>query len=58
MYPENELLIYDRYGKEIYKKNGYNNEWKAENVPSGVYYYRLFIESTNQVYKGWVHVMK
>lgn len=33
------LSIYDRWGKLIYKKENYRNDWNGEGFPSGNYYY-------------------
>ena len=38
-YPQNELSVFRRDGIVIYKKTNYQNEWTAENIPDGVYYY-------------------
>jgi hypothetical protein len=46
-FPENELYISDRYGNVVYKKINYKNDWGAENIPNGVYFY-IF----KYVYKG------
>ena len=46
-FPENQLYIYDRYGNVVYKEINYQNNWGAENISSGVYFY-IF----KYVYKG------
>ena len=33
------LSIYDRWGKLIYRKENYMNEWNGDEFPSGTYYY-------------------
>lgn len=55
-YPDNTMTIYNRYGKEVWKINSYNNEERAfrgmtnrsgiivdkgNHLPSGTYYYVL-----------------
>lgn len=45
-YPENQLLIFNRWGKEILQFVGYKNEWDGrdalgDKVADGVYYYIL-----------------
>ncbi len=56
--PDNSnLSIYNRYGSLVYEKNGYSNDWSANNLPEGMYYY-LLSTSGNQTFKGWVQVMK
>ncbi len=36
---ENQVYIYDRWGKLIYQKENYKNDWNGEGFPSGTYYY-------------------
>jgi hypothetical protein len=52
------IRIYDVLGKEIktlvseYKSAGsYNVEWRPENIPSGVYFYRIQIGKYNEIRK-------
>lgn len=40
------LVIYDRWGREVFRANGYQNTWSGTNIagqalPEGVYYYVL-----------------
>ncbi|MDR1793632.1 MAG: gliding motility-associated C-terminal domain-containing protein [Bacteroidales bacterium] len=37
--PENELNVFTREGKVIFKSVNYHNQWTADNVPNGVYFY-------------------
>jgi gliding motility-associated-like protein len=45
LFPNNEVTIYNRWGNEVYFKQGYNNEWKGtwngKELPDGTYYYVL-----------------
>jgi gliding motility-associated-like protein len=52
-YPDLKLTIYNRWGKLIYQKQPYRNDWSGE---PGLYYYRL--ESRYGQQKGWVQVVK
>ena len=36
-----ELWIYNRWGDQLYHKENYTNDWDANGIPSGVYYYVL-----------------
>jgi gliding motility-associated-like protein len=58
LYPRNELVIYNRYGKEVYKKINYNGGWTGEGLATGIYYVQLSVESPRKFYKGWVHVLR
>jgi gliding motility-associated-like protein len=57
LYPDNELTVYNRYGKEVFRQKRYNNTWKGEAVTAGTYYY-LFKLQNGQSYKGWVEIVK
>ena len=52
------LEIYNRWGKLVYKKDEYINEWGAENENDGIYYYHILDTKTNEAYKGWVEVLR
>jgi gliding motility-associated-like protein len=55
-----KLSIFNRYGKEVYSKTNYTNEWfgqtdGGEHLPSGTYFYSF--ERTNGEKKtGWIYV--
>jgi len=40
-FPENQLYICNRYGKVVYEKTNYKNDWGAENLPDDVYFYKF-----------------
>ncbi|MFN8144766.1 MAG: gliding motility-associated C-terminal domain-containing protein [Bacteroidia bacterium] len=47
-YPNSSLIIYDRWGKEVYKNNNYLNDWKGNNLEDGTYYYVLKVNDANK----------
>ncbi|UOQ70220.1 T9SS type B sorting domain-containing protein [Hymenobacter cellulosilyticus] len=49
------LVVFNRWGKQVYTADIYHNEWG--DVPAGIYYYTLRQPATNQVIRGWVEVM-
>jgi len=58
-----ELLeIYNRWGKKVYEKEGYKNEWHGQNqngnlLPDATYYY--YIKLKNQESKvGWIFLQR
>lgn len=53
-----EVLILDRYGKELYKNEEYTDEWSAENLPDGIYFYQVSDQEYSKKYKGWVQVVR
>ena len=52
------LTIYNRWGREVYRREGYDNSWAAEYQPAGTYYYLLLNQQTGQRLRGWVEVVK
>ena len=44
-FPGNQLLIFDRWGNEVYQKLDYGNNWRADGLDEGTYYYVLTIPS-------------
>lgn len=56
-YPENELLIYNRWGRKIYQKKPYLNDWNGDNQKDGTYYYIVKIPGyKNQ--EGFVTIVR
>ncbi len=55
-YDRVELVIFNRWGNEIYRHNNYNNTWGGDDIHEGTYYYLLTLHRGNssQVEKGWV----
>lgn len=63
-YPNNSVIIYNRYGIEIFKTKGYNNSsnaWPRNNdlntLTSGTYFYIVFLDETTKPLKGWVEIL-
>ncbi|SMG13027.1 gliding motility-associated C-terminal domain-containing protein [Marivirga sericea] len=67
-FPDNEVIIVDRWGTEIFSAQGYNNEevvWKGENrggelVPRGTYYYFISVRNDQDGIqrKGFLEVLR
>lgn len=56
------LIVYSRYGRIVYQKRNYTNEWhgqdfKDRNLPSATYYYYIETESGEEIV-GWVYVLQ
>ncbi|MBT1686601.1 T9SS type B sorting domain-containing protein [Dawidia soli] len=52
-----KLVISDRWGKQVYSSNAYQNGWDAEGISDGIYFYRLKI-GEGQPLTGWVEVLR
>ena len=44
---ENQIAIFNRWGKKVYKTYNYQNDWNGENLSSGVYYYQVIFNNCN-----------
>lgn len=55
---EYELSVFNRWGQIIYENSDYKNDWNANNVPGGMYYYLVTNKKTKGTFKGWVQVLK
>jgi gliding motility-associated-like protein len=53
-YPLSSLTILDRNGKILYNTLDYQNDWKADNLPAGTYFYSLKLNDSKQTEKGGI----
>lgn len=58
LYPSHEILIYNRFGKEIYRSRNYEQNWDGNGLSNGVYYYQVHTARNNQSLRGWIHVLR
>ncbi len=49
------VLIFNRWGREVFSSNDRDFRWNGDGVPSGVYFYQ--VKYTNREYRGSVSVM-
>ncbi len=63
-YPDNELIIVNRWGDEVYQAKPYQNNWNGTNklglpLPDGTYYYLLRLDLQNGlIYKGDITILR
>lgn len=51
-YPDNEIVIFNRWGNIVYEKEGYQNDWKGENnqsepLPDATYFIILKVNTSD-----------
>jgi gliding motility-associated-like protein len=51
------LEVYNRWGRRVYTSEAYHNDWKGEELPTGIYYYLLSSSAFSKHYKGWVTIL-
>ena len=57
----NKLSIINRWGDLIFEKNNYQNDWSAEGLVAGTYFYVLEVVDDigeTKSFKGWIQVVK
>jgi gliding motility-associated-like protein len=59
-YPENELVVINRWGSEVYRAKAYQNNWNGGQLTAGTYYYVLKVKLCEgyQTQKGYVMIMR
>ena len=63
LYPNYELLVFNKWGNEIYKSTSLEEEWDGTQygkpLPSGVYYYILKLNNTDDLqYTGTITLIR
>jgi len=53
-----EFYVYSRWGNLLFFDENYKNNWNADKILSGVYYYLLKKHESELIYKGFFHVLK
>ncbi|MEO1625622.1 MAG: gliding motility-associated C-terminal domain-containing protein [Bacteroidota bacterium] len=60
-YPDHTLYIYNRWGNQVLKATGYQNDWAGTwngvELPDGTYFY-VFEDGTGQAFSGWVVIAR
>lgn len=51
-----KLVVTNRWGKQVFTSDNYQNNWTGDDATDGVYYYQLVVEG--QRYTGWVEIMR
>ncbi len=52
------LTIYNRWGKPVYQSFSYKNNWQAEGLSGGIYYYFFQNAASAKTYKGYIEVVR
>lgn len=58
-----KIEIYNRWGRLVYDKENYSNEWHGQNnngesLPDSTYYYLIQLENEASTKVGWIYVTK
>ncbi len=65
-YPNNKILIFNRWGNKVWEAGPYLNDWDGtnqfgvtvggENLPVGTYFYILELGDGSEAYKGYIYL--
>lgn len=61
MFDQISLVIFNRWGDAVYESADYQNDWNADGLNAGTYYYQVKGRRTGmseKQYKGWLQVIK
>ncbi len=60
LYPDNTLVVINRWGNEVYSEKGYKNTWDGSNLPEGTYFYVLKIDmcGADRTYKDYLTIVR
>jgi len=62
LYPQNNVRVYDKGGRIVYNKNGYNNEWdgtlNGSPLAEGTYYFVVDLGPKLRKFKGYISILR
>ena len=60
LFPGSSLTIYDRWGKEVFKTDNYLNDWGAEGLDDGTYFWVIVLSKPSETSKvnGYITVVR
>ncbi|HET6245367.1 MAG: gliding motility-associated C-terminal domain-containing protein [Bacteroidetes bacterium] len=62
LFPENEVVVFNRNGQTVFSANSYDNSWNGTYngtaLPDGTYYYILKFTNTRDIQKGSVNILR
>lgn len=61
IFPNNKIIIYNRWGNVVFEESGYRNTFNGEGLTPGVYFYLFYRDFSNQpgdYYRGFVELIR
>lgn len=60
LFPENEMMVYNRWGTQVFRSQNYKNDWNGQQLMEGTYYYIFRVKMRDnkwKVFKGPVAIL-
>lgn len=60
-YPDNDILVINRWGNQVFKQVNYQNNWDAKGLGDGTYFYVLRVkacENEQKIYRGYITIAR
>lgn len=57
-FPENTVQIFNIWGDKVFEAEGYENDWKADLLPTGTYYYVVRFSPDSEEVIGFLHIQR
>jgi len=61
LFPQSRIVIFNRWGNEVYKASPYKGDWNGNNLSEGTYYYVFEVRLQNgqwQTFKGYITLIR
>ncbi len=60
LYPDNEVVLINRWGNEIFTQKSYMNDWTGSDLLEGTYFYIIKVKMCEEdvVFKGYVTILR
>jgi gliding motility-associated-like protein len=53
-----KLEVFNRWGRPVFSKEGYQNEFDGKDLDPGVYFFSVYVEEQDKTFTGWVQLIK
>jgi large repetitive protein len=60
-FTDNDLVVFNRWGNEVFKAKSYNSGWNGNGLSEGTYFYTLRVklcDGSDKVFKGYVMIVR
>ena len=54
----NTVRIFNRWGQVVFEANNYRNNWGANGIPEGTYFYEIVVERHDKPYTGHLTILR